>query len=87
MPLAQSKLNPRGQICVPTEVRKKLGVAPGSILEWDEKDNEIIVRRTGRHTSADVHETLFPDGSPERKASASVKEGIRKHIRRRHARG
>ena len=87
MPLAQSKLTAQGQISVPTEIRKKLGVGPGSILEWDEKNEEIIVRRAGRHTSADVHEALFPDGSPKRKAPASVKEGIRKHIRQKHARG
>jgi AbrB family looped-hinge helix DNA binding protein len=87
MPLAKSRLNARGQISVPTEVRKRLGVGPGSILEWDEKNEEIIVRRAGRYISADVHEALFPDGSPERKESASVKEGIRQHIRRRHARG
>jgi AbrB family looped-hinge helix DNA binding protein len=87
MPLAQSKVTAQGQISVPTEVRKKLGVGPGSILEWDERNEEIIVRRAGRHTSADVHEALFPEGSPKRKASANVKEGIRKYIRQRHARG
>ena len=86
MPLAQSKLTAQGQISVPAEIRRKLGVGPGSILEWDEKNDEIIVRRAGRHTSADVRAALFPDGSHERKASASVKEGIRKHIRQKHAR-
>ena len=86
MPLAQSKLTAQGQISVPAEIRKKLGVGPGSILEWDEKNDEIIVRRAGRHTSADVRAALFPDDSPKRKASASVKEGIRKHIRQKHAR-
>jgi antitoxin PrlF len=86
MALAQSKLTAQGQISVPAEVRKKLGVGPGSVLEWDEKNDEVIVRRAGRHTSAEVHEALFPGGSPRRKGSASVKEGIRKHIRRKHAR-
>ena len=86
MPLAHSKLTAQGQISVPAEIRKKLGVGPGSVLEWDEKDDEVIVRKAGRHTLADVHEALFPDGSPKRKASASVKEGIRRHIRQKHAR-
>ena len=86
MPLAHSKLTAQGQISVPAEIRKKLGVGPGSVLEWDEKDDEVIVRKAGRHTLADVHEALFPDGSPKRKASASVKEGITKHIRQKHAR-
>lgn len=86
MALAQSKLTAQGQVSVPAEIRKKLGVGPGSVLEWDEKNNEVIVRRAGRHTSAEVHEALFPDGSTGRKGPASVKEGIRKHIRRKHAR-
>ncbi|MBI4192135.1 MAG: AbrB/MazE/SpoVT family DNA-binding domain-containing protein [Betaproteobacteria bacterium] len=86
MPIAQSKLTAQSQISVPAEIRRKLGVGPGSVLEWDEKNDEVIVRRAGRYSSADMHEALFPDGGPKRKAPASTKEGIRKHIRRKHAR-
>jgi AbrB family looped-hinge helix DNA binding protein len=86
MALATSKLTAQGQISVPAEVRKKLGVGPGSILEWDESNDEIIVRRAGRHTSAEVHEALFAKGRPRQKAAMSVKEGIRKHMREKHAR-
>jgi len=85
MALAQSKLTAQGQISVPAEVRKKLGVGPGSILEWDESNDQVIVRRAGRHTSLDVHEALFGADSPKRKPRTSVREGIRKHIRRKHA--
>lgn len=84
MPFAQSKLTAQGQISVPAEVRKKLGVGPGSVLEWDESNDEIVVRRAGRHTSVDVHEALFAGGKPT--PSISSKEGIRKYIRRKHAR-
>jgi antitoxin PrlF len=87
MPLAHSRLTTQGQISVPAEIRKKLGIGPGSVLEWDEKNNEIIVRKAGRHTLANVHEVLFPDSKPRRKAPVSVTEGIRKHMRRKHARG
>jgi antitoxin PrlF len=86
MPPIQSKLTAQGQISVPAEVRKKLGVGPGSILEWDERDDEVVVRRAGRHSSEDVHEALFPDGRPAQKAPENTKEGVRKHIRRKHAR-
>ena len=86
MTLAHSKLTAQGQISVPSEIRKKLGVGPGSVLEWDERNDEVIVRKAGRHTLADVHQALFPDGSPKPKLSASAKEGIRKHIRRKYAR-
>ena len=85
MPIAQSKLTAQGQISVPAEVRKKLGLRPGSVLEWDESGGEVVVRRAGHYTSAQVHEALFGASDPP-KAKVDVKEGIRKHIRRRHAR-
>jgi AbrB family looped-hinge helix DNA binding protein len=47
MPIARSKVTAQGQISVPLGVRQKLGVSPGSILEWDEEGGNIIVRRAG----------------------------------------
>jgi AbrB family looped-hinge helix DNA binding protein len=84
MAIAQSKLTAQGQISVPVEVRKKLGVGPGSVLEWDERDDQIVVRRAGKNTSSEVHAALFPTGQP--KARAAVKDGIRAYIRKKHAR-
>ena len=85
MTLAQSKITAQGQISVPAEVRKKLGVGPGSILEWDESNDQVVVRRAGRHSSMDIHAVLFADGKPENVANVSVKEGIRDHLRKKHA--
>ena len=84
MSIAQSKITTQGQISVPAEVRKKLGVGPGSILEWDESNDQVVVRRAGRNTSTDIHEALFTEGLP--KPSMGVKEGIRKYVRKKHAR-
>ena len=86
MAIALSKLTAQGQISVPAEIRKKLGVGPGSILEWDESKDGVVVRRAGRHTSLEVHEVLFTSEVPKRKAPVGVKEGIRKHMREKHAR-
>jgi len=85
MAMAHSKLTAQGQISVPSEVRKKLGVGPGSVLEWEEKDNEVVVRRAGRYTSGDVHSAVFTSGAPKSKSTKELKEGIRKHMRKRHA--
>lgn len=87
MAIAQSKVTAQGQISVPAEVRKKLGVGPGSVLEWDQQDDQVIVRRAGQFSSEDIHKALFSDGEPESKRPADVKEGIRKYMRKRHARG
>jgi antitoxin PrlF len=61
MAIAQSKVTAQGQISVPAEVRKKLGVGPGSVLEWDQQDDQVIVRRAGQFSSEDIHKALFSD--------------------------
>ena len=86
MAIAQSRLTAQGQISVPAEVRKKLGVGPGSVLEWDEQNDQVVVRRAGRYTSNDVHGALFPEQG-SMKSPADMKNAIRKYIRKRHARG
>ena len=86
MPLAQSKVTAQGQTSVPLEVRRKLGIGPGSVLEWDEDGETVIVRRAGRYTSEDVHRALFPQGVTARRTLEELNEGIELHIRKRHAR-
>jgi AbrB family looped-hinge helix DNA binding protein len=86
MTLAKSRLTAQGQISVPAEVRKKLGVGPGSVLEWDEQNDEVVVRRAGSYTSDDIHRALFAE-KVIKATGGDVKEGIRKYIRKRHARG
>jgi antitoxin PrlF len=86
MALARSRLTAQGQISVPAEIRRRLGVAPGSVLEWNEEGEKIVVRRAGKYTSEEIHKVLFPNGPPPRRSLAELKEGIREYIRRRHAR-
>jgi antitoxin PrlF len=56
---SQSKLTAQGQISVPAEIRRKLGVGPGSILEWEDEGDRVIVRRAGRYSSEDIHRAVF----------------------------
>jgi AbrB family looped-hinge helix DNA binding protein len=85
MALAHSKLTAQGQISVPATVRRKLGVGPGSVLEWEAEDGRIVVRRAGRFTSEDMHRTLFAR-APKRRTLRELKEGLRRNVRARHAR-
>ena len=84
MAIAQSKITAQGQISVPAEVRKKLGVGPGSVLEWHDSNDQVVVRRSGRYSSLQIHEALFAGSLP--KTRLTVKEGIQKHLRAKHAR-
>lgn len=85
MALSHSKLTAQGQISVPAEVRRILGVGPGSVLEWEEEGDRIIVRRAGRFSSEDIHRALFHQ-RPERRTLEEMKESIRRHARAKHAR-
>jgi AbrB family looped-hinge helix DNA binding protein len=85
MPIAKSKLTAQGQISVPAEIRQRLGVGPGSVLEWDEEGDRVVVRRAGSYSSEEVHRALFPDGVPPG-APVDTKDAIREYIRRKHAR-
>jgi len=85
MTIAQSKLTAQGQISVPAAVRRKLGVGPGSTLEWQEDGDKIVVRRVGRFTSAELHEALF-SSPPRPRTLQELRAGLRTHAKRRHAR-
>ena len=86
MTLAQSKVTAQGQISVPVEVRRRLGLGPGSVLEWVDDGGQVVIRRAGRYSSADVGRALFPSGPPKAKSIQEFKEGVRKAVRERHAR-
>lgn len=81
----QSRVTAQGQISVPVEVRRQLGVGPGSVLVWEWRDGDFVVRRAGKATSTDIHEALF-GAAATRGKPVDVKAGIRKYVRRRHAR-
>jgi len=87
MAIARSKITAQGQISVPVDVRRKLGIGPGSVLEWEEQGDQIVVSRAGRFTSEDIHRMLFGSRTPVRRSVDEMKEGIRRYARRRYARG
>jgi AbrB family looped-hinge helix DNA binding protein len=85
MPFAKSKVTAQGQISVPAEVRKKLGIGPGSTLEWYDEHGNVVVRRAGNFSSSEIHQALFPKDTHKTRPAPDVKAGIRKYIRQRHA--
>jgi AbrB family looped-hinge helix DNA binding protein len=85
MAIAHSRLTAQGQISVPAAVRRKLGLGPGSTLEWHEEGEKIVVRRVGRFTSADLHEAVF-SSPPKPRSLAELRAGLKNYAKRRHAR-
>jgi AbrB family looped-hinge helix DNA binding protein len=85
MAIARSKITAQGQISVPAEVRRKLGIGPGSVLEWEDDGNQIVVRRAGRFSSEDIHRMLFGAHTPERRSLGEMKEGVQRYTQKRYA--
>ena len=86
MAIAQSKITSQGQISVPADVRRKLGVGPGSVLEWEEQEGKIVVRRAGKYSFEDIHRALFGNKKPKPITLEQMDEGIAKYIREKHGR-
>ena len=86
MALAKSKVTAQGQISVPVAVRKKLGIGPGSTLEWVEEGGQIVIRRTGKYSFEDIRNAIWGDKPVPPKTDAELKDGIRDYIRKKHAR-
>jgi antitoxin PrlF len=86
MALAASRLTAQGQVSVPAEVRRKLGVGPGSVIEWKEEGDKVVVRRAGRTTFEEIHRAIFPGGSPAPRTVAQMKKGIADYMRKKHGR-
>lgn len=82
----QSKLTAQGQVSVPASVRRALGIGPGSVIIWEADGDRIVVRRVGRHSSADIHAALFGPGKVAGKTDRELKAGIAAYMRARHAR-
>ncbi len=85
MAIARSKLTARFQILMPAAVRRRLGVGPGSVVEWADEGEQIVVRRAGRYSSTDVHQSLFA-APPAPRSLTELKNGVRLAIKQRHAR-
>jgi len=82
-----TKVTSQGQVSVPAAFRTLLGITPGSTLEWTQEGDHVVVRRAGRHGTAEVHQALFPEAASAGPARtlAELKQGIREHVKRRHA--
>lgn len=55
MVVATSRVTNQGQISVPAEVRKELGIRPGTELIWDRNEKGEYTVRPKRNTLADLN--------------------------------
>lgn len=81
----QSRVTAQGQISVPAEIRKKLGIGPGSVLEWEEEGDKVVVRKARKFSSLDIHKAIFKT-PPKPHTLEEIDQAIARYIRKKHAR-
>lgn len=69
---------------MPADLRRKLGIRPGSVLEWQVEGDAVFVRKV-RYTFEDIRRALFPT-PPRAHSLEELKEGIADYIREKHGR-
>lgn len=84
--IGRAKITAQGQLSIPAEVRKELGVGPGATVQFDKVGDVIVVRRVGKRTLADVRAILASKRPSKPKTLAELTAGIEKYIRDTHAR-
>jgi AbrB family looped-hinge helix DNA binding protein len=87
MRIAQSRLTTQGQISVPAEVRRKLGVAPGGAISWEQLETgEIVVRRADKLTFDEVR-ARFAHLRPRRPVTPEQMDAaVAEHLAAKHHR-
>lgn len=86
MKIAASRITQQGQISVPAEVRRRLGLVPGSEIVWETEGDTIVIRRAGKFTSEEIHRAAFPEKRSRPVSVGEMDAAIAAHIRKRHAR-
>ena len=84
--LPQSKITAQGQISLPAEIRRELGLSPGSVLEWEVKDNTVVGRKKGKYTSEDIYRRFFANRPVRHHTLEELKQAIGDHLAEKHAR-
>jgi antitoxin PrlF len=62
--MLESRMTQKGQVTIPADVREKLGLKPGDVVQFEEHDGSWIVRpRESR--LADIYGAVAPRARPE----------------------
>lgn len=80
----ETRVTSQGQVSVPAAIRRKLGVEPGSTLQWTVRGDEVVVKRRAGSTFEEMHKALFPNGPPKPISLAQMDEAIGNYMREKH---
>ena len=67
---------------MPSRIREKLGLVPGSKVEWCEEGGDVVVRPVSKRSSKTIYEALFPV-PPQPHSVDEMDDGIAVHLRQK----
>ena len=68
------------------DLAMRLGLVPGSVIEWEAEGDAIVVRRGGKFSSLDIHRAVFGDEPPVPVTLEEMDAAIAAQVSARHAR-
>ncbi len=80
--MSRTRLSSKGQVIIPKAVRERQGWQPGTVLEVEERDDVVVLRRAPlfpRTTFEEVRGCLKYDGPP--RTVEEMDQGIAESIR------
>ncbi len=85
MARTESRITSQGLVSIPARIQQKLGLVPGSRVEWCEEGDDVVVRRVSKYSSQDIHDALF-SVPPHPRSADEMDEGIAAHLRQKYPR-
>lgn len=83
---SSSRVTRQNQISVPADVRRKLAIRPGTVLEWHVVGSEVLVKPK-RVTLSTIRAEVKRMIGGRRASLGELKEGKLRAVRARHSRG
>ena len=79
MARTESTITSQGLVSIPSRIREKLGLVPGSKVQWCEEGDDVVVRRVSKKSSKTIYEALFPV-PPQPHSVDEMDAGIAAHL-------
>ena len=70
----KSKVGDRGQITIPKKLRQRLGIRPGQIVDFEERDGSFVVRKATPRDPVDLVYGILPSPLSTDELLASLRD-------------
>lgn len=84
MGIAQSRITAQGQVSIPVAVMRLFGLAPGEVIDWEDREGHLVIQKAGQFSLEDVQKALRIPPNVH-KSKQEMRDGIKARMRAKHA--